>query len=109
MGLNNLDVNKRSEFDYLLGLLQEESSEIVQEISKTLRFGMYEQYTPQHPTNIERVVNEVKDLATIVKIIQDKYDIDFGIQVCDEEYFNTKSAKIEKYMNLSKELGLLED
>lgn len=100
------EVSPRKRLDYLLGLLQEEAAEIVQETSKTLRFGMYEQYTPEHPTNIQRVINEVKDLLTITEIIHQEFGIDF---VCDEEYFNTKSMKIEKYSNLSRELGLLED
>lgn len=103
-----MEVQKQKQFDYLLGKLQEEAGEVVVEISKAKCFGLYEKYSPEHPTNLQRFINEVKDLVSIATIIQDLYDIDFGVEITDEEYFNNKKEKLMFYSDLSEQLGLLE-
>ena len=104
-----MDVSSRKELDYLLGLLQEEGSEIITETSKALRFGLHERYSPEHPTNMERIQNEVKDLLTIAKILEDLYGFNFGITNPDNEHEDMKREKLVYYSDLSKRLGLLED
>lgn len=103
-----VEVQKQKHLDHLLGLLTEEGCEIGVEVSKVRRFGLYEQYTQEHPTNIQRVVNEVKDLVSVALIIQECYGIDFGVEILDEEYFSNKKEKIMFYENLSSRLGLLD-
>lgn len=88
-----IDVQKRKHFDSLLGQLQEEAGELVTEISKAKRFGLYEQYTPEHATNVQRVINEVKDLISIVEILQEGYNIDFGVELLDKLYLSEKKEK----------------
>lgn len=104
-----MDVSSRKELDYLLGLLQEEASEIITETSKALRFGLHERYSPEYPTNMERVQNEVKDLLTIAEIMEDKYGFDFGVNIPDRNHGDMKREKLVFYSGLSKHLGLLED
>lgn len=104
-----MDVSPRKELDYLLGLLQEEAGEVVCETSKALRFGLYERYSPEYPTNMERIQTEVKDLLTVATILEDLYGFDFGINKPDKEHENTKREKIAFYDDLSRHLGLLED
>ncbi|UZV41261.1 hypothetical protein vBVpaMR16F_195 [Vibrio phage vB_VpaM_R16F] len=104
-----MEVQKQKQLDYLLGKLQEEAGEIVVEVSKAKCFGLYEKYSPEHPTNLQRFVNEVKDLVSIASIIGDLYDIDFGVKITEEEYFNYKKEKLMFYSDLSEHLGLLED
>lgn len=103
-----MDVQKQKHLDHLLGLLQEEAGEIITEISKVKRFGMYEQYTPKHPTNIQRVINEVKDLISIVELLQVSYDINFGVTILDEDHYNNKKEKVLYYEDVSSRLGLLD-
>lgn len=104
-----MEVQKQKQLDYLLGKLQEEAGEIVVEVNKAKCFGLYEKHSPEHPTNLQRFVNEVKDLVSIVSIIGDLYDIDFGVEITDEEYFNYKKEKLMFYSDLSERLGLLEN
>ncbi|BAV80864.1 hypothetical protein [Vibrio phage RYC] len=103
------EVGKRPRFDYLLGLLQEEASEITVEVSKCLRFGLTEQYTPDHPINIDRVRNEVQDLLTVINIIERDYGIDLGLGKPDVAYRITKEDKIEHYLGLSHTFGLVDN
>ena len=103
-----IDVQKRKHFDSLLGQLQEEAGELVTEISKAKRFGLYEQYTPEHPTNLDRVINEVKDLVSTAVIIQNYYNIDFCVDILDDEYLSMKKEKVIFYEDLSYTLGLLD-
>ncbi|UUW39771.1 hypothetical protein VP14_084 [Vibrio phage VPMCC14] len=104
-----MEVQKQKQLDYLLGKLQEEAGEIVVEVSKAKCFGLYEKYTVNHPTNMQRFVDEVKDLVSIATVINDLYGIDFGVEITDEEYFNNKKEKLMFYSDLSERLGLLED
>lgn len=103
-----IEVQRRKHFDSLLGQLQEGAGELVTEISKAKRFGLHEKYTPEHPTNLQRVINEVKDLVSIANIIQEVYDIDFGVEILDDEYLSMKKEKVIFYEELSERLGLLE-
>jgi len=104
-----IEVQKQSDLNHLLGLLAEEGCEIGIEVSKAKRFGLYEQYTPEHPTNIERVINEVKDVVSIALFIQESYGIDFGVGILDKEHFAKKREKVIFYEDLSRKFGLLED
>ena len=103
-----MKLSKQSKFEYLLGLLQEESAEIIQITNKCKRFGLYDKYPADNFNNLTRLQNEVKDLLTIVGLLEGLYNIDLGLQSFDEEYTERKVEKIEKFMKYSENVGLLE-
>lgn len=103
-----LEVQKRNHFDSLLGQLQEEAGELITEISKAKRFGLYEKFTEDSPTNIERVINEVKDIASILSMIEDNYGVNFGVELKDKKYLDMKKSKVVFHEDISEKLGLLD-
>lgn len=103
-----MEVSKRNELSYLLGLLQEECAEVIQEISKVQRFGVNEKLDQFTPENIKRVENEFKDVLCIARKLEDIYGFDFGILRTDLKHNAIKSAKLQRYAEYSVRLGLLE-
>ena len=90
--------------EHLLTILGEECSELHQEISKALRFGMYEQR--DLPTsNVERIQKEFNDVIALVEMINDFYQE--NIFCTDFDLIKAKTEKVEKYLLYSKELGTL--
>jgi hypothetical protein len=89
---------------YLLILIIEECAEVIQRVCKAIRFGLNEVQPSQTLTNSERITIEWNDLATATKLAS-KYGVD---SVLYEALVQAKEKKIEKYMNYSSELGVLE-
>lgn len=86
--------------DYLLVLVMEEASEIGQAASKCLRF------TPEHAyyesSNLGMLRTELRDLVTVLSLLEKELDTKFDMTVCEG-----KLKRIEKYMNISREMGTL--
>lgn len=94
--------------EYLFLCLMEECNEVSQITSKSLRFGLDEVYRTQPLTNRERLMVEFADLIAVYKVLVEEgllpdFDtLDFWINV------NSKKAKIEKYLQYSKDLGIVD-
>lgn len=86
--------------EILLIQLMEECAEVSQRVSKILRFGLYEVEPGQELNNKERLNLEISDLYGVLQILHDEYQIGGN-----EEEMNKKIAKIEKYLEYSKECG----
>lgn len=84
----------------------EECNEVAQQISKSSRFGLDEVLVGQPLTNRERIVAEFADLCAVLR----QLDI---LQCFQTEEFwdmvDRKDEKIKKYMDYSKEIGIVED
>lgn len=82
----------------LLGILQEESAEIIVSVSKTRRFG-WDSCHPDKPnfSNKEHLEEEIGDLLCIVKLLSDKCIIDVNNVSRCAEY---KLDKLRKYSNV---------
>ena len=87
---------------YLLTLLAEECAEVSQRATKAIRFGLEDPKgaQPGFPSNKERLLEEINDLLVVVEML-------FGKNYVDENQQNNKKEKIQKYTQLSKELGQL--
>ena len=81
----------------------EECAELSTEASKALIFGVHEQR--DLPTsNHERMQKEFNDVLGILDMLNDE-----GVELYREpKLVNQKIKKVEKYMNYSRELGILE-
>lgn len=90
--------------EHLLVILAEECAEVSQRATKALRFGLTDTRgsEPNQPyTNQERLFMEINDLLAILDLLFE--DIEYSSEVMK----NHKKQKIEKYLKLSEELGLL--
>jgi NTP pyrophosphatase (non-canonical NTP hydrolase) len=98
---------------YLLTQLQEECAEVAQRASKAIRFGLYEKQPGQDKTNFDRLREEIVDLLTVVHYLEEIINnviimpTDKGL-VDLAQMMAAKRAKIEKYMEYSIDIGVLE-
>lgn len=99
--------------DHLLVCLAEECNEVAHRVAKALRFGLGEVQAGQNLTNAERIVEEMRDLRAVFSMLQvngvfakhAKYYTDID----GEAYLDAKSAKIHRYMKISRAQGTLRD
>lgn len=89
--------------ELLLVQLSEECSEVAQNISKALRFGTDEVYHKLTLTNSQRVTQEMQDLIAVFELLVEE-DILPGLNLYK---ITEKKIKVEKYLQYSKELGIL--
>lgn len=92
--------------EHLLVIFAEECSEIAKEVSKALRFGLYD-FDPNDPelTNLGRIQKEFNQLMAVRDMLLNE-----GIYICDDKTVkHDKRANVEKYLNYSKECGTLTD
>lgn len=93
--------------EHLLTCLAEEGSEIAQDVSKALRFGLDNRnvLNPEGPTNRERLIVELNDLLAVADILAER-----GIIPDDWRNRNlmvVKRAKVLKFMEYARSVGAL--
>ena len=91
--------------EYLLTTLSEECSEVIKELSKALRFGLYACEPGSIITNSEKIQHELGDLIGVMQMIIDEGyigNIDLGVIL-------SKKEKVIKYMGYSRDIGTLKD
>jgi NTP pyrophosphatase (non-canonical NTP hydrolase) len=98
-------VNK---IEYLLTCLIEECCEVGQRATKALRFGLDEIAADQTLTNRERLGGEFNDLLAIADMLHDE-DVDIWLEEYpnDRQARDRKIARVEKYMDYSRQVGCL--
>ena len=92
--------------EQLLVILMEECAEVSQRASKALRFGLTDPAgtEPGQPyMNKDRLLMEINDLYAVI-------DMTFGSEgpYLSPMLIQDKKEKVEKYLKLSKKLGLLD-
>ncbi len=91
-----------TETEYLLVVLAEECNEVAKETLKAMRFGLSkappERFQPEQLDNTRRIEAELGDLMAIVELLG------FHIHESDKA---DKLVKIAKYMEISRNLGVL--
>ena len=90
--------------EHLLTILGEECSELHQETSKALRFGVDEQ-RDLPTTNRERMQKEFNDMLAMVEMLKAEEIYLFK----DEQMIYNKVEKVERYLSYSEELGTLKE
>lgn len=89
---------------YLLICAMEECAEVSQRISKALRFGLTEVQPGHEANNAERIMEEVVDLVTVIKLLTEAGALP------DFEWRESpaKRAKLQKYMEYSERMRVLQ-
>lgn len=93
--------------EQLLIILAEECSEVIKDVTKSLRFGL-DDINPSdnhNKTNRENISNELCDLIAVAKMLLNEGYID---DYLDDVKIEKKQNKVEKYLNYSKDVGTLE-
>src|SRR5690606_37793985 len=101
--------------EYLITSLNEEASEVAQQASKTLRFGIDDVYTTvkedgghilhDSPSNRFRLIEELNDLMGIVELL-----VEQGALPADwmsRDRIKAKKKKVIRYMKYAREVGSL--
>jgi len=91
--------------DHLLWLISEESNELAERASKAARFGINEIQEGQKLTNYARLKYEANDLLAVLEMLCDELKVS---SILDGKAIKLKKEKVEKYLEYSRKLGLLE-
>jgi hypothetical protein len=91
--------------EHLLTCLAEECAEVAQRVSKALRFGLHEVQRGQGQTNVGRICDELGDLIAVAAILRDERIL--GDFLPDADAIGAKLDKIERFMAISREQGVL--
>jgi hypothetical protein len=90
----------------LLTILGEECNETAQRASKAIRFGMDEVQEGQSLTNAQRIIYEFNDIVGTMEFL-------YGERLIPNPYDTVaaglKKVKIQKWLDYSKECGVLTD
>jgi len=94
--------------EYLLVCLNEECLEVAKEADKALRFGLDDWAPNSLPsdTNRKKITQELTDLISVAQMLKDELYID---EYMVEENITTKKNKVEYYMSISEQLGILKN
>jgi len=87
--------------------LAEECSEVQHRVLKLLQFGDDEIQEGHTENNLQRLMAEINDLRSVVTILEGRKLIPIATQDELAEAYFEKSAKIEKYLQISRERGLV--
>lgn len=93
---------------YLLIKLAEECAEVQHRAFKALTFGLDEKQTDGHETNRARLIAEMRDLETLFYILGFKNIAPLGSPEEVRAAMLAKAEKLQKYINYSVQLGVLE-
>lgn len=93
--------------EHLLVCLAEECSEVIKDVSKSLRFGLEDRNVldPTGPTNLERLVAELNDLSALVGLLKEE-------GILPQNWINPdaqsqKRLKVKKFMRYARKVGSL--
>ena len=89
---------------YLLKLA-EECSEVAQRALKQMLFGKNEIQKDQALTNSMRLRAELNDLLSVIGVLEEMSEIPHAHDL--DEYIKIKRTKLEKYLEYSRDLGLV--
>lgn len=93
--------------ELLLAMLSEECAEVIQTISKSLRFGLQNIRPGEDETNAQRILHEFYDAYTVFEMLLAE-----GVLSISEknilEHVKTKKIRVEEYLLVSKKCGRLD-
>ena len=93
--------------ELLLTQLAEECCEVGKIVSKSLRFGLDDAHVDKPRTNRDRLVDEMIDVIALYKmLLRDRSIFDGGSDMVSNR-ISEKIEKVERYLDLSEQLGRL--
>ncbi len=90
--------------EHLLTILAEECGETAQRATKALRFSLEEIQPGQSLTNKQRLIQEFNDIYAMMVMLRAEFHIGNFI---DPELYNAKIAKVEHFLQRSRDNGTL--
>lgn len=93
--------------EHLLACLSEEAAEVVQRVTKALRFGLTEREPAQPFDNADRIARECNDLLAVLKMLEEAGIISQHI-TRDNSAIQKKRSKVERFMQYAIEIGAME-
>lgn len=95
-----------NESEHLLTCLAEEAGEVVQAVTKALRFGLKDGYPGTDRTNEQDIQDEFAQLLAVMEMLEDKV---FGPRDFDrlQRTTNAKKYKVIEYMEYAVKTGAL--
>ena len=93
--------------EHLLSCLAEECCEVGQRVSKALRFGLAEVQAGQPLNNADRIVEELVDLWSVAVMLAEEGVLPPAHLWPTGNQQEAKRAKIEKFMAISRDQGVL--
>ena len=85
---------------HMLLKLSEECNEVGQAASKSMQFCLDDSYNGV--TNRDRLIGEIKDLVSVVHILNEEFGLGYEF---DSVHLEEKRKKINKYLQLSVDNG----
>lgn len=95
--------------EHLLTAFAEECVESAQRATKALRFSLGEVQPGQLQDNAQRLLQEFLEAIALLEMMQDEKLIPVHDAEWVEEYKARKKLRFEKYLNLSKQNGTLQE
>jgi NTP pyrophosphatase (non-canonical NTP hydrolase) len=89
---------------YLLICLAEEAGEVIQCITKCLRFTTSDHHPSRERTNLDELEFELRDFFTILTLLEHEIGIEFDTTFSDE-----KMNKLDYFSGISKKMGVLDE
>lgn len=95
---------------YLLTVLAEECNEVAQRCTKAIRFGAEEVEEGQGNNNRDRIEFEIIDMLGVIEMLMASGTLSVATLSLElnRDDINAKKAKVERYMEYSKSLGVLD-
>lgn len=90
---------------YMLMKLSEECAEVAHRASKQIQFGPEQAQKGHTETNKQRLKGELLDLLAVSRVLVSLDQIDPLSDQEQNDAFYAKIAKMDKYLQISKELG----
>jgi len=92
---------------HLLQILAEECSEVIKEVSKSLRFGPEDSYPGKTETNAELISREFIEAIAVRNML-----VEAGVLTIPVDAFEiseAKRAKVLKYLDYSSQKGMVDE
>lgn len=96
---------KLTKEQYLLNCLAEECAEVIQRVTKSLRFGLDEVQEGQTLTNAESLVYEYNDVLAVMEELKEITKLS---NVGCPAQMALKTSKLRKYLGYAKRIGVVE-
>jgi hypothetical protein len=93
---------------YLMICIIEEHAEVIQRLTKAIRFGMNEIQPGQEFDNKYRISYELAQLNASIDTLLEEIDHNAFYSTDYDKHFQEKKKKLKKYMQYSQQLGILE-
>jgi hypothetical protein len=95
--------------EHILTILGEEGVEVAQRCSKALRFGLKERQPRHQSNNAMQIYEEYLDMIAVMEMAIEEGLMPEPFEPFAEQWKKEKKAKVEKFLEYSRQIGTLND